>query len=549
MATACTANKGSDHVMEYCCSSCEEDAISQEAAYYCKLCSKFYCCQCVQFHGKLFKKHETYGRDEPDQWPVSKVTQDVLEKCREHQDEHLKFYCEDHRFMCCNSCVVFNHRQCASVISIDQSYEEEISDDLQQLQEKIENIHEQLKQLQNNQESRIITLLESYNESLQKIKNARSTIDAILNILEKDTVQKLEEVLNSLNTPLKKDIENAKCLSTYLRDLGKAIQEMTTKGKKLSFIAYKNCKVNIRKCEKYIHDYSNIKEIKISFKTNTLIENYLSQRPSLGMILHSNQVDDNKEISLLGETIYCARPNNGFPTEIRGVCVHSGFLIITDYYSMNVKLLNSDYYNVLSQCKLDFHPFGICHYNPNNYGYDQHLVAISGKGRIQCVKVDKHNLSIEQNYNFQIAHDCCGIAIHSDDMYITSGSALYHYTRQGTSVKKLYEAYIVQYCAVNRKGDKIFVTKNRSELLTLSKDGTILSIFTDRLLQSPTAVHVTEKGQVLVCGKNNIIQVDSEGKKKITALEIPSVINPLSMCSLGKCVIVGSINILELTIE
>ncbi|KAH3717456.1 hypothetical protein DPMN_060244 [Dreissena polymorpha] len=110
MATACTDNKGSDHVMEYCCSSCEEDAISQEAAYHCKMCSKFFCCQCVKFREKLFKKHETYGRDAPDQWPVSKVTQDVLEKCRDHIDGHLKFYCEDHRLLCCNSCIVFNHR-------------------------------------------------------------------------------------------------------------------------------------------------------------------------------------------------------------------------------------------------------------------------------------------------------------------------------------------------------------------------------------------------------------------------------------------------------
>ncbi|KAH3717405.1 hypothetical protein DPMN_060191 [Dreissena polymorpha] len=110
METACTDNKASDHVVEYCCSSCEEEEISQEAAYYCELCSKFFCCQCVKFHGKLFKKHETYGRDQPDEWPISKVTQDVLEKCREHKDEHLKFYCEDHRLLCCNSCVVFNHR-------------------------------------------------------------------------------------------------------------------------------------------------------------------------------------------------------------------------------------------------------------------------------------------------------------------------------------------------------------------------------------------------------------------------------------------------------
>ncbi|KAH3718007.1 hypothetical protein DPMN_060804 [Dreissena polymorpha] len=134
-------------------------------------------------------------------------------------------------------------------------------------------------------------------------------------------------------------------------------------------------------------------------------------------------------------------------------------------------------------------------------------------------------------------------------MHITSGSALYHYTRSGTSVKKLYEASWVRYCAVNRSGDKIFVTNSMSELLTLSKDGTILSIFTDRQLQSPTAVHVTETGHVLVCWKNTIIQVDIEGNKNVTSLAIPNVDNPLSMCNLGKCIIVGSSNILVLKIE
>ncbi|KAH3717480.1 hypothetical protein DPMN_060270 [Dreissena polymorpha] len=439
MATACTDNKGSDHVIEYCCSSCEEDAISQEAAYYCKLCSKFYCCQCVKFHGKLFKKHETYGQDESDQWPVSKVTQDVLEKCREHKDEHFKFYCEDHRLLCCNSCVVFNHRKCASVINIDQSHEEEITEDLQQLQVEIETMLEQLKQLQDDQEINITVLLESYNKSLQEIKNTRYTINSILNKLENDTVQKLDGVLNSLNTSLRKDVEHTKRLSSNLRDLGKAIQEMMTKGKELSFIAYKNCMVSVCEGKKYIHDNSRIKEIKISFQTNTSIDRFLSKEPNLGMIVQSNQVEENQKISFVDKTFYRVGKDTDKATEIRGMCVHNGLVFVTDYNNKNVKLLNSDY-SVSCQIDLDFQPFGICHYYPLACRYGRILVAISGKGRIQCVSTRDGDLCIEPKYNFNFLHDCCGIAINSEDMYITSGSALYHYTRQGTPVKKLYEA-------------------------------------------------------------------------------------------------------------
>ncbi|KAH3717468.1 hypothetical protein DPMN_060256 [Dreissena polymorpha] len=64
-------------------------------------------------------------------------------------------------------------------------------------------------------------------------------------------------------------------------------------------------------------------------------------------------------------------------------------------------------------------------------------------------------------------------------MYITSGTALFHYNRDGKPVKKLYEN-----------------------------------------------LGAGDKGQVLVCWKNNIIQVDSEGKRKISILAIPNVDYP-----------------------
>ena len=73
------------------------------------------------------------------------------------------------------------------------------------------------------------------------------------------------------------------------------------------------------------------------------IERYLSQRPSLGMILHSKQVEANTEISLSDEAIYCVRQKDDYATEIRGVCVHSGLLFMTDYNNNTIKrLLDTD---------------------------------------------------------------------------------------------------------------------------------------------------------------------------------------------------------------
>ncbi|KAH3794003.1 hypothetical protein DPMN_147532 [Dreissena polymorpha] len=74
---------------------------------------------------------------------------------------------------------------------------------------------------------------------------------------------------------------------------------------------------------------------------------------------------------------------------------------------------------------------------------------------------------------------------------------------------------------VRRRGDKIFVTNNTDDkVLTLARDDTLLHTFTDPDLQDPEGIHVTDLGQVLVCGfdSKTILHLDGEGKKKLATL-------------------------------
>ncbi|KAH3720084.1 hypothetical protein DPMN_062977 [Dreissena polymorpha] len=74
-------------------------------------------------------------------------------------------------------------------------------------------------------------------------------------------------------------------------------------------------------------------------------------------------------------------------------------------------------------------------------------------------------------------------------------------------------------CAVSPDGDRIYVINNDSnQLVTLSRDGTVISALTVSALGSPTALpglHVTDSGQVLVCGywSDKIFQVDKDGRQ------------------------------------
>lgn len=89
-------------------------------------------------------------------------------------------------------------------------------------------------------------------------------------------------------------------------------------------------------------------------------------------------------------------------------------------------------------------------------------------------------------------------------------------------------------CAVNPTGDIIYVTnRTKHALLTLSRDGTLLSTFQDPELKMPFAIHVTALGQVLLCGVNSktVIQVDGAGRRKVAKLasEKEGLFKPMSV--------------------
>ncbi|KAH3728946.1 hypothetical protein DPMN_054909 [Dreissena polymorpha] len=94
--------------------------------------------------------------------------------------------------------------------------------------------------------------------------------------------------------------------------------------------------------------------------------------------------------------------------------------------------------------------------------------------------------------------------------------------------------FTVYKCAVSPTGDKLYIiNNNQHKLLTLARDGSVLATFTDHALDNPNGLHVTPAGQVLVSGwgSNTIIQVDSEGKRKLATLAMEDeVVKPWSVC-------------------
>ncbi|KAH3850779.1 hypothetical protein DPMN_093252 [Dreissena polymorpha] len=436
-------------------------------------------------------------------------------------------FCQDHSQLCCSDCVLLNHRQCTNLALISESAKK-LSVDIEQLSNKIQTILAELNKFKTLQEASIVSVEGSYNEKLLEIRELRKKLNAALNELENTTLIQLEEIRTKLKTSLKKDVENCSRLKNDLQQLSEAAQGLCDKSKKdIEFIASIKCQEKIQESETFLKENPVKVQSSIIFQGNFDIQQYLSQQSSLGRIVDSNpdQVLSVKRTSQYNVKI---SSDSNQTCYIIGICsLRSGEVIVADNLNKKVKLLDQ-HFNVSSHCDVSSKPQDMCLITSNEVA-----VTLEDAG-VQFMSVS--NRQLVKGRTLQFPHKAVGIAHRQGALYITSRTALYHYTLSGTLVKKVYEETetgdIVYLCALSPAGDRIYVTNlNQHKLLTLASDGSLISTFTDPELANPCGVHVTPEGQVLVCGNafNAVIQVDCEGKKKLASLS-DGVKSPASVC-------------------
>ncbi|XP_052237683.1 uncharacterized protein LOC127848996 [Dreissena polymorpha] len=519
-----TIKKGSDIVQDFLCSTCEDEKRQELADFYCESCVKFYCQTCFHLHGQLFKKHSPHGRSDMKKWPIAKKVEDFLFKCDVHKEENLSMFCKDHSLLCCNNCAFLNHRQCKMVVLLSDLVKN-TSTDLKQVSITIQTTLAELKKLQESQEAAMKSVQISYDEQLQKIQETRRKILAALDMLEKKTLQEMKDALTKLQASLKSDVDKFSTLRDELKQFGDAIQDIHDKGKQeLSLIASIKCQDKIQqfKMENFVQLKSSI-----IFKPNREIVHYLSKLSGIGMIELCTVTD--LKIKINGKSEYDVLLKKESKCSIRGIYVlPSGQVLVVDTDNHCVKLLNQQY-QMVSHCSVPGEPTCICQFTPSEVG-----VTVNSDGfcsldsKVQFIKVNNNQLVKDRELKFK--HYCYGIAYDKGDLFLTSGSALYKYSLDGKLVSKLHDddtpieltsKWTVAYCALSPRGDKLYITNSTcNQLLTLTRDGSVLSIFNDPELAWPMCVHVTPKGQVLVCGtkSNTILQIDSTGKHKLSTL-------------------------------
>ncbi|KAH3693675.1 hypothetical protein DPMN_081115 [Dreissena polymorpha] len=313
-----------------------------------------------------------------------------------------------------------------------------MSVDMQQLSSNLQTILDELNKFKTSQEVSIKSVEVSYIEKLQEIRNQRTKLNAALDALENTTLKELNELRTTLQAALKKDVDNCSRLNDELKQLSGAVHGLCDKSKKeLEFLASRKCLDKIQESESYLNENPVKIQSSIIFKANIDIEKYLSRQASLGRIEESMQsltlnMNPDQVLNVKSKSEYSVRISSDTFVEsylINGICcLPNGQVIVTDG-QRKVKLLDQ-HYNVVSYCDVTGCPNNICQVTSSE-------VALAGDKDIQFISVS--NGQLVNGRRFQLLHATYSIAHHQGALYVTSGTALYHYTLTGSLVKKLYE--------------------------------------------------------------------------------------------------------------
>ncbi|XP_052280557.1 uncharacterized protein LOC127878150 [Dreissena polymorpha] len=340
--------------------------------------------------------------------------------------------------------------------------------------------------------------------------------------------------MNTLVTTVKSyiqtKIDECKKLNEQMQDLQSEIQNTGNKTEVMSYLLYTKCVDHLATTESFLREATFRNGTTLDVEMYTAIDQTLSSFPGLGMVSKGNCIPKHT-VEIRG---------NSFPCSISGICeTANGELIVTDFSNKKVTLLNKSY-TVVNKYGLPNYPWSMCRVNSN-----QVAIAVGdsvSKNVVLLVQAINGGLILERTEELQ--HRLIGIACNECFFYITSGAELFRYNMNFQNKIKIYEdnsnIQTVTACAVSSDGHRIYVVNSAcDQLVTLTRDGAVLSILGDPALQlgillpSTPGVLVTDSGKVLVCGifSNTIIEVDKDGiQRRADFLKGKYVIRPTSVC-------------------
>ncbi|WAR25650.1 hypothetical protein MAR_011354 [Mya arenaria] len=518
-----TSKTTSDSEYDYICSPCNDEGLNKEAQYFCGECAQFYCNECEQLHKKIRKRHAVLGREDIGQWlqaPIQSLVED-LERCETHQNKALELYCGGHDKLCCHLCVANNHSNCLVVKHIPvlaRGFRE--TEEFKKLPDEVEELRNQLQEFKESREKSKENIETSRDNVLENIKAFREKMNGLLDVIEKNTIKEMKIVMAPLVESLTNDVDKCEDMRDRLKRLIDDIKTKTTTSESLSYVGFTKCKSLMSEANSVCKEMITTKDYELVFQPGTNVETTVSSIDIFGDIFDANHiftVQSQKSITTNKSNQWCA---------ITGVCeMPNGNIVLCKREPKCEVILLDQYFNETTRLEVPNYTDGICAIDEMELAVAINMPRYKSES-LRLIQVAGGKLKVTKQ--LKLAHCCLSVAHHDSQLYVTSEAALYQYTKSGKLVKQLYEDKTVNAngktsnvlkCAVNHDGSKMFIlNKKANQILTIDRDGNILSEIKDAEISEPCGICVSSFGYVFVACSNYVWQMDRIGEKKLTKI-------------------------------
>ncbi|XP_052781550.1 uncharacterized protein LOC128218066 [Mya arenaria] len=330
---------------------------------------------------------------------------------------------------------------------------------------------------------------------------------------------------------IKKDMESCTHVDDELKSIMDDIQSKDSSSEPPLYIGFKKCEEKIKQANEILQNMSNVFKYNITFRKHNGIEDNWSSMKNFGELYESNDFCKQPLISLFPrDHVFATEGYKKYNVKmssdkskcyIVGMCeLPGGDVVISDFNNNEVKLLDQEY-RVVDHCDVPENPYNVCHIGGNEVAVC--VNKYDDRHELHFINITNGKLVTTRKLSF--IHRCFSAAHHGNNLYISSGTALYVYTMTGQLVKTLYEdrsgRNTVRRIVISEDGKTIYITNNSNkQLITLDNLGNKLTSFTDPDLERPYGVHATTAGHVFVCciDSNTVLQVDKDGKTKLATL-------------------------------
>ncbi|KAL4216742.1 hypothetical protein ACF0H5_024465 [Mactra antiquata] len=297
-----TLASGSDSHYDLICICCHQNNISKPAHGYCIDCGEHLCARCYKGHTrpKPCRHHRLLDSNSmpqtqnlnDDKTAVDSVPADNLTTpCKDHSDQILQLYCNDHNMLLCTVCVALKHTKPCNVEYIpDISKKMLISDALHDIIGRTEGVMNRCDSIKKQVHGNANKSTRSLRKALADVRKCRSDINRRLNKLEAELTKMIDTAIqqngkgvDSIETTcddIKKDVQLKNEALTHLNETKQAnnlFVHIHDTAKLLDFH-----EENVLAIEEQVH----LEEYK--FVPNKTLQDVLQQNNSLGVLSANN---------------------------------------------------------------------------------------------------------------------------------------------------------------------------------------------------------------------------------------------------------------------